>query len=308
MRGGFFDEQPPPGQCTEQSTYQGKSLWLGCFHYDTHITEARISGYVGVALGQVPQVWYFGPNRTFPANCDWGWVEQRPVGRVDTYLGIEVFEGTYEYRGRRFVPSWGGDMFEALMPAMFVPEEQWGRKSWGRNHPVYVRGQIEHGLIEAGYGYWGFSPASDPFGGYSVYGVDEMGMDPGGYPSDREQTNVDKGYEGCREPQSPPTFGDGVVTPHASFLALPYASDEALANLRKLRQNLDAYGPGGFYDSIAVRSNTPAKRYLALDQAMVLGPIGNALLNDRLRHYFSEGGAEQRLRPVMQLEEFHLSG
>jgi hypothetical protein len=304
MRGGFYDFEPT-NQCVETATYKGTTLWKSCFHYDTAITEARISGYVGVSLGQVPQKWYFGPNRTFPSTCDWSWVEQRPVGQNATYLGISVYEGAYRYRGMQFVPSWGGDMFEAMMPAMFVPEERWGKRSWGVNHPVYVQGQIEHGLLDAKYGYWGFSPASNPFGGYDVYGVDEMGMDPGGYPSDREATNVDKGFEGCREGTPLPTFGDGVVTPHASFLAMPVASKAALDNLRKMERNLDAYGPGGFYDSIAVRSDTAAKRYLALDEAMIIGPIGNELLDDRLRAYFSKGGPERNLRPVMALEVFN---
>ena len=31
-------------------------------------------------------------------------------------------------------------MFEALMPDLFVPEEQWGPNSWGRNHPATVAG------------------------------------------------------------------------------------------------------------------------------------------------------------------------
>jgi Putative glucoamylase/Protein of unknown function (DUF3131) len=304
MRGGFYDFEPVD-ECVEPSTYKGTTLWKTCFHYDTAITEARISGYIGVARGQVPQKWYFGPNRTFPANCDWSWVEQRPVGQNATYMGISVFEGAYRYRGLQFVPSWGGDMFEAMMPAMFVPEERWGKRSWGVNHPVYVQGQIEHGLLDAKYGYWGFSPASNPFGGYNVYGVDEMGMDPLGYPSDREATNVDRGFEGCREGTGLPTFGDGVVTPHASFLALPVAPEAALDNLRTMERNLDSYGPGGFYDSIAVRSNTAAKRYLALDEAMILGPIGNELLDDRLRAYFSKGEAERNLRPVMGLETFN---
>ena len=32
----------------------------------------------------------------------------------------------YRQPGIPFVPSWGGDMFEALMPDLFVPEAQWG--------------------------------------------------------------------------------------------------------------------------------------------------------------------------------------
>ena len=48
------------------------------------------------------------------------------------------------------------------MPALFVPEERWAPHSWGVNHPLTVRAQIYHGLQEAGYGYWGFSPSNIP--------------------------------------------------------------------------------------------------------------------------------------------------
>jgi hypothetical protein len=76
----------------------------------------------------------------------------QPVGVTRTYLGIDVYEGAYTYRGKRIVPGWGGSMFEELMPNVFVPEEVWGPRSWGRNHPLHVRAQIEHGMVEAGYG------------------------------------------------------------------------------------------------------------------------------------------------------------
>ena len=54
------------------------------------------------------------------------------------------------------------------MPALFVPEEKWAPHSWGENHPLTVQAQIYHGMTEAGYGYWGFSPANRPEGGYGA--------------------------------------------------------------------------------------------------------------------------------------------
>ena len=106
------------------------------------------------------------------------------------------------------VPTWGGSMFEALMVPLFVPEEKWGPRSWGVNHPLYVRGQIEHGLDDAQYGYWGFSPSNNPAGGYREYGVDALGMDAGipgagGYTSDQERTIWNQPYEGCRDGGDP---------------------------------------------------------------------------------------------------------
>ena len=145
------------------------------------------------------------------------------------YFGVDVFEGAYPYRGSLVVPSWGGSMFEALMVDLFVPESDWAPRSWRINHPLTVRAQILHGLVDAGYGYWGFSPANIPEGGYSVYGVDAIGLDPNGNPSNEDRTLVDRGYPGCPDgrpalPDPPPSaYTNGVVTPHAAFLALPYA-------------------------------------------------------------------------------------
>src|SRR5690242_11446294 len=99
-----------------------------------------------------------------------------------------------------------------------------GRRTPGAsNHPLMVRAHREHGLDEATYGFWGFSPASDPtrHRGYREYGVDAVGLNDKGYYSDVESTNVDRGFAGCRNGVNPdPTYGDGVVTPHAAFLAM----------------------------------------------------------------------------------------
>jgi hypothetical protein len=298
--GGFWDTPPP------DCSVPGNGVWHTCNHYDITVTEPRITTYLGIALGQIPREAYFATARTFPPTCDWSWLEQQPAGFDRTYLGVPVYEGSYTYRGIRLVPSWGGDMFEALMPNLFVPEEQWGPRSWGRNHPATVAGQIEHGMRDAKYGYWGFSPASDPFGGYRVWGVDAMGMDPGGYPSDVESSNVDNGFGDCRPPGPAVSYGDGVVTPHAVFLAMRYAPKQAIDNLARIRSVLGAYGPGGFYDAVAVRTGTVAKRYLALDQGMILGALGNALARDDIRKAFVTPQMERNLRPVLAMEEFNV--
>ena len=307
LRGGFFETSPPDEE-TDKANYAhdgAPDVYYRKFHYDICVTEPRITSYIGIARGEIPAAHYFATQRTFPDTCDWSWLEQKATGFHRTYLGIDVFEGAYSYRGMRIVPSWGGDMFEALMPDLFVPEATWAPRSWGRNHPLTVRAHIEHGMREAGYGYWGFSPASNPTGGYSVYGVDAIGMDPAGYPSDLQGTNYDRGFDGCREGTNPnPVFGDGVVTPHAAALAMMYEPRAAIANLSKIEHVLKAYGDGGFYDSVAVKSGMIARRYLSLDQAMVMGAIGNVFANDVIRRNFSRGDIEKRVRPVIAMEEF----
>lgn len=315
IRGGFWVADPEDGAAvTGDYCGMGEDVWYTGHHYGAFNTEPRMASYLGIAAGQIPQKHYFGTYRTFPNDtCDWDWTETKPVGKWRTYdvqgEDLRVFEGALPYRGMDIVPTWGGSMFEALMVPLFVPEETWGKKSWGRNHPLYVRGQVEHGLKEADYGYWGFSPSNDPAGGYREYGVDQLGLDGPGYTSDQERTAVDQAFEGCRPGSPKPTeYGDGVVTPHASFLALRYDRKAALKNLAKIEDDFDAYGKGGFYDAVAVRSGQVSKRYLSLDQGMVMAALGNALAGDDVRDYVSRGALEKKVRPLMAQEVFTTSG
>ncbi|NLP82952.1 DUF3131 domain-containing protein [Microbacterium sp. CFH 90308] len=305
-RGGFW-EAAPPDCSTAAPMYNGsgETVYYTCHHYDTTVSESRIATYLGIANGQIPATALYGTHRTMPPGCDWDWQEQLPTGEYRTYDGFEVWEGVYSYAGMSFVPAWGGSMFEALMPDLLVPEEKWGPRSWRLNHPITVAVHKHHGLDDAGYGYWGFSPASNPFGGYSEYGVDLAGMRSDGYFSDAEHTDVDIDHPGCSMgANAEPEFGDGVVTPHAAFLALPYDREGVLDNLSRIEDELGAYGPGGFYDSVAVRSGTIAERYLSLDQSMIMAAIGNALTGDTLKDYFVDRDMEDRLRPAMRQQDF----
>jgi len=298
-------EAPLAARATALYDSMDFSVFYNCSAYDTTVSETRMTTYLGIDKGEVPASSFYGTLRTMSPGCDADWQEHKPHGVSRTYDGITVFEGTYRYRGMSIVPGWGGSMFEALMPDLFVPEASWGPRSWGLNHPLTVRAQKEHGRDEAGYGFWGFSPASDPFGGYAEYGVDELGIKDDGYHSDRERTNVDRDHADCNTGANPaPTFGDGVVTPHASFLALGYDRAGVLDNLGRLRTQFESYGPGGFYDAVAVRSGTVAKRYLSLDQSMIMGAILNAERGYALKGYFVDERFENAIRPLMQAQIF----
>jgi hypothetical protein len=129
-------------------------------------------------------------------------------------------------------------------------------------------------------------------------------MNPDGYFSDQENTNYDVGFGECRPATNPhPDFKTGVVTPHASFLAMMYDRGQATANLIRIQQQLGAYGEGGFFDAVAI-DGTIARRYLSLDQAMIMGALGNVLAKDVLRRAFSTPDVEAALRPVIGIEEF----
>ena len=51
-------------------------------------------------------------------------------------------------------------------------------------------------------------------------------------------------------------------------------------------------------------SGTIARRYLSLDQAMVMGAIGNVLGDNVIRRAFATADVERALRPVIGMEEF----
>jgi hypothetical protein len=279
--------------------------------YDTVVSESRIADYIGTAKGELPRKTYYGRWRTFPDSCDYSFQETRPSGFSRSYDGITVYEGSYPYGATRITPSWGGSMFEALMPDLFVPEERWGAGSWRMNHPFTVDAQIDHGLNVAKYGMWGFSPSNVPEGGYAGYGVDAAGMDPNGMPSNEDGTLVDRGFAGCEgrpaKPDPPASaYTNGVVTPHASFLGLRYRRTQALANLARIERIPGAYGQWGFVDSVNVGSGFPSPARLSLDQGMIMAALGNALGDDVLRNAFSGGDFARRVRPVLGVEEFNV--
>jgi Putative glucoamylase len=325
IRGGYWPEVPigdvatptnGPTQCIQRRPgpppdppFAG---WT-CHHYGAFNTEPRIASYVGIALGQIPADHYFGGWRTFPNTCDWSWQEARPDGAWRDYTvnrkTVHVFEGAYRYRDMKLVPTWGGSMFEALMVPLVVPEEDWGPKSWGVTHPLYVQAQIQYGLAESRYGYWGFSPSSDPAGGYREYGVDAIGMLGDGYTTDEaRRTQYDAGWAdpNCQRPaRAISDYDGGVVTPHAAFLALDFDATAALANLAALKGAFPAvYGKGGFKDAVNVTSGQVADRYLALDQGMVMAAVANELTGNRLQGYLAST-LQPVLQPLMAKEKFN---
>jgi len=333
LRGGFWraGDEPPGSNTWPRGDYSGmgETVVYTAHHYGAFNTEPRIASYIAIALGQLPPEHYFAAWRTYPDSSHWS-QKTAPVGVWRRYLGVDVFEGAYALGERRVVPSWGGSMFEALMPTLVVPEARWGARSWAITHATYVQAQIDFGLEEAGYGYWGFSPACAPEGGYREYGVPALGMEPSGYAADAGRRTLFAGAcePGLREARGQPhlreargpsglreargqfhlrearDYGEGVVTPHAAFLALAFAPSATLANLAALRRDFPGvYGPGGFKDSVNVATGRVADRYLALDQGMVLAALTNHLRADRLHGYLAPV-LQPTLEPLMAMEEF----
>ena len=212
------------------------------------------------------------------------------------------------------VPTWGGSMFEALMVPLFVPEEKWGPQSWGVNHPLYVRGQIEHGLDDAQYGYWGFSPSNNPAGGYREYGVDALGMDAGspdggGYTSDQQRTLVEPALRGTAATATP---ARRLRRSTATAWSPRTRPSSPTATPRRPRWPTWPSCARTSTPTAPAASTTPStsargqvsKRYLSLDQGMIMAALGNALAGDDMRRYVSKGAMQDKLQPMMRQEVF----
>lgn len=228
------------------------------YHYGAFYTEPRVVSYCAIARGDVSMEHWFRLDRTSPEN--YTWQTQTPKHRTEKKFRDITYEGGYyEYMDWQYVPSWGGSVFEALMPTLLIKEKELSPNSLGKNAQTHAEMHISFALEELGYPVWGMSPSSVPEGGYSEYGVKPLGM---------------KGYKA------------GAVTPHATFLTLEYTPDAAIKNLRKLIELYNVYGEYGFYDAVNPEDGTVALKYLCLDQAMIFIALDNYLNNGAIRNRF----------------------
>jgi hypothetical protein len=198
--------------------------------------------------------------------------------RPKTVRGHALVGGWYEWGGVRYVPSWGGSAFEALMPTLVLDEPKLAPRSLGANGLAQAQVQRRYALETLGYPVWGLSPSATPTGvGYGEYGV--RGLGSSGYPP-------------------------GAVTPHASALALAVTPSAAVENLRRLAERYDVYGDFGFYDAVDPTTGAVAHAYLALDQAMILIAAANYLRDGAVQRHFAADPIVARVLPLLAAESF----
>jgi len=265
MYGGYLINQGPAG-----------------FEYGMLNTETRISAYIGIGTKTMPSDVWWRTWRTMPAQFG---QKQAPQGSAVTITDpltakqFSVIEGHYSYDGIDYVPSWGGSVFEALMPNLIVPEVADAPQAFGANDVDYLKATIAYDTKTLGYKVWGLSPSSTPddTGDYSAYGSQELGTDAS--TTDYLQT---------------------AVTPHASFLALDVLPQAAYQNIQQLLKSYpQVYGPYGFYDALDPTTGAVGHRYLVLDQSMILTALNNALDNGPMQHRFMND-------PVGQVDSLYL--
>jgi hypothetical protein len=157
------------------------------------------------------------------------------------------------------------------------------KKSFGLNNVRVVKLHKEYCLKEAGYPVWGLSPSSMPAKvgefKYGEFGYGELGAR--GYP--------DK----------------GIITPHASVLALEIDTLAVVENLQTMKEKFPAiWTEYGFHDSLDVNTGEVAKLYLTLDQGMIFLALHNYLKDGNTRKNFFSDEIKKKMTPILARERF----
>jgi cyclic beta-1,2-glucan synthetase len=209
--------------------------------YDLLASEARLSSFVAIAQGKLKQEHWFS------------------LGRMLTAAGGELA-----------LLSWGGTMFEYLMPQLIMPTYE--NTLLNQTYRAVVRRQIEYGT-QRGVP-WGISESGynmtdgNLIYQYRAFGVPGLGFKRG-------------------------LIEDLVIAPYASALALMVEPAEACANLQRMAA--DGYlGQYGFYEAIDYtpsrlsRGQTSAtvQSFMAHHQGMSFLSLAYVLLDRPMQRRF----------------------
>ena len=209
--------------------------------YDLLASEARIASYIAIAKGDIPAEHWFRLSR-----------------RLTSLSQNEI------------LLSWGGTMFEYLMPLLFL--KTYPETLLNHTDENVVRWQKEYGSKRDRP--WGFSESAyyflniDMHYQYRAFGAPGLGL-----------------RRGLAE--------DYVVAPYASMLSLMVDAASSLKNLKRL-ENLGGFGRYGFYDAVDF---TPGhmgkdeaykwvKTYMVHHHGMTLLAIENVLNDHEIRNVF----------------------
>ena len=307
MFGGYYVGLPP-----DQA-----DNWTHYYHNGALYSDPRISAYIGMGLHQMPGNVWWRSWRTLPppapyTDCqstdpDFSWQGQwPPSGFWQTYADpqsgqqFNVWEGHYVYTGSdlTFVPTFAGGAFEGLMANGVVPETTWGPHSFGLADVRTAQVQIKYATEQLHYPVWGMSPSStaDDSGGYGGFGVEGLTFPYYGGGADASHPN--EGLSQCHGCAT-----EDVVTPHASFIALQVAPQQAYANIQALRALYPGvYGPAGFFDAVNPMTGSVGHRYLVLDQSMIMAALDNALRNGAMQQHFARDPVSWAAQTYLSME------
>ena len=210
-------------------------------YYDLLASEARLYSFLAIAQGHLPQESWF------------------TLGRLLTTAG-----------GEPILLSWGGSMFEYLMPLLVMPTYE--NTLLDQTYKAVVARQIEYGekrgvpwgISESGYNMIDVRLNYQ----YRAFGVPGLGLRRG-------------------------LAGDLVIAPYASALALMVAPEEACMNLERLSAE-GFEGKYGFYEAIDYtpsrlprgQSSAVVRSFMAHHQGMSLLSLAYLLLDRPMQKRF----------------------
>lgn len=213
-------------------------------HYDLLASEARITSLVAIAKEDVP--------------LDHWWALGRLYGMA---------------RGKRVLLSWGGTMFEYLMPLIIA--KQYSDSLLGNACEAAVDCQIDYGKMRGIP--WGISESAfSALDSYKIYQYKSFGV-PG--------LGLKRGLE-----------EDLVISPYSTVLAIAVRPKAAIENLKKMTKEKDLMGTYGFYESMDfTRQKGPTGErgvivytYMAHHQGMIFATINNFLNKDVIINRFQK--------------------
>ncbi len=224
-------------------------------HYDLLASEARLASLVAIAKGDVPVEHWFALDRPL------------------THAG-----------GGLALLSWGGTMFEYLMPPLLVHSHDGTLLSESERAAVLEqiaegeRRGLPWGVSESGFAAFD----ADHNYQYRAFGVQRLGRKRG-LDSDR------------------------VVAPYATALALPLFPVASVSNLKRLRE-IGMLGRYGFFEAVdftpgrlpAGRDHAIVFSYMSHHQGMVLAALDNLLCDDALVRRFEADARVQATKLLLQ--------
>jgi cyclic beta-1,2-glucan synthetase len=237
-------------------------------HYDLLASEASLTSFLAIARGDAPRRHWFQLGR--------------PLTAVPGGIALV---------------SWGGTMFEYLMPRLLL-----------RGHPGTLADASQHGAVarQIEYGWQSRVP----------WGISESGFSA-------LDARLDYQYQSFGVPGLGLKRGlakDLVVAPYATALALAIRPREAVANFRALAAER-ADGPYGFYEAVDYtrdrlrekRRSAVVRSFMAHHQGMSLVALANCLLGDPMPRRFhaepmvraTELLLDERVPPVAPLVQPH---
>ena len=154
------------------------------------------------------------------------------------------------YNGTLVTPSWGGSMFEALMPSLFVPEERWAPRQLGSEPPADRRRADPPWPAGGRLRLLGLLAGEHSGGRLRRVRRRRDRQQPGRLPSNEDSTGIDHGWPGLPRPASrtrrrAPTRTASSRRTRRSWRCAT-GRGAAIADLRKLERDFPVYTPLGF--------------------------------------------------------------